>query len=175
MCSTSRDPRRDEYTICTAVAPDAVFTVRTYGETGPLYGPSLVHNSGDRNKKTRRSTNRPIDQGQSVAQVRSGQVRAMQVAVRLHDVPYASFSLGQQRDRQQAAEMVDVLKTADALDRYRLPKLKWWLDPSLLRLRPPANLARFSFDLVCESESRYLASGGGAGSVLSVLAEWGAA
>jgi hypothetical protein len=30
MCSMSRDPRRDEYTICTAVAPEAVFTVRTY-------------------------------------------------------------------------------------------------------------------------------------------------
>jgi hypothetical protein len=31
-------PRCEECTICTAVAPDAVFTVRTYG-TGPLYGP----------------------------------------------------------------------------------------------------------------------------------------
>jgi hypothetical protein len=41
MCSMSRDPRREECTICTAVAPDAVFTVRTYG-TGPLYGPGLV-------------------------------------------------------------------------------------------------------------------------------------
>jgi hypothetical protein len=29
-CSISREPRRDEYTICTAVAPDAVRTVRTY-------------------------------------------------------------------------------------------------------------------------------------------------
>jgi hypothetical protein len=28
-----RGPRRDEYTICTAVAPDAVFTVRTYATT----------------------------------------------------------------------------------------------------------------------------------------------
>jgi hypothetical protein len=30
MCSMSREPRREEYTICTAVAPEAVFTVRTY-------------------------------------------------------------------------------------------------------------------------------------------------
>jgi hypothetical protein len=30
--------------MCTAVASDAVFTVRTYG-TGPLYGPGLVHKS----------------------------------------------------------------------------------------------------------------------------------
>jgi hypothetical protein len=31
MCSTSRDPRWEEHTICTAVAPDAVLTVRRYG------------------------------------------------------------------------------------------------------------------------------------------------
>jgi hypothetical protein len=29
----SLDPRRDEYTICTAVAPEAVLTVRTYATT----------------------------------------------------------------------------------------------------------------------------------------------
>ena len=29
MCSISGEPRREEYTICTAVAADAVFTVRT--------------------------------------------------------------------------------------------------------------------------------------------------
>jgi hypothetical protein len=39
MCSISRDPRRDEYTICTATAPDLVFTVRTYGDTTTPYGP----------------------------------------------------------------------------------------------------------------------------------------
>jgi hypothetical protein len=32
------DPRRAEYTTCTTVAPDAVFTFRTHG-TRPLYGP----------------------------------------------------------------------------------------------------------------------------------------
>ena len=41
MCSMSREPRRLEYTICTAVAPDAVFTVRTYGDTRPPYGPHI--------------------------------------------------------------------------------------------------------------------------------------
>lgn len=30
MCSISREPRRVECTICTAVAPDAGFTVRKY-------------------------------------------------------------------------------------------------------------------------------------------------
>ena len=40
MCSISREPRRKEYTICTAVAPEAVFTVRAYG-TAPLYSPGF--------------------------------------------------------------------------------------------------------------------------------------
>ena len=30
MCSIFRDPRRNDHTIWTAVAPDEVFTVRTY-------------------------------------------------------------------------------------------------------------------------------------------------
>ena len=30
-----RDPRRDDHTICTAVAPDFVFAVRTYGTRPP--------------------------------------------------------------------------------------------------------------------------------------------
>ena len=41
MCSISRDPRREEYTTCTAVAPDPVFTVRTYGDTTTPYGPRI--------------------------------------------------------------------------------------------------------------------------------------
>jgi hypothetical protein len=43
----SREPRCEEYTICTAVAPDAVFTVRTYG-TRQLYGPGLVRKNAHR-------------------------------------------------------------------------------------------------------------------------------
>jgi len=39
MCSIERDPRRDDHTICTAVAPELVFTVRTYATTAP-YGPT---------------------------------------------------------------------------------------------------------------------------------------
>ena len=38
-CSMSREPRRKECTICTAVAPDAVFTVRRYGDTPLNHNP----------------------------------------------------------------------------------------------------------------------------------------
>src|SRR5215207_8995970 len=41
MCSMSRDPRREECTICTARAPEAVFAVRTYADTDPLYEASV--------------------------------------------------------------------------------------------------------------------------------------
>jgi len=44
MCSMSRDPRYDEYRICTGIAPEVVFTVRTCGDTRPPYGPALVRN-----------------------------------------------------------------------------------------------------------------------------------
>jgi hypothetical protein len=52
-CSISRDPRRDDHTTCTAVAPDFVFTVRTYG-TSPLYGPPLVRRFSSGEQKTSR-------------------------------------------------------------------------------------------------------------------------
>ena len=59
MCSICRDPRREEYTICTARAPDAVFTVRTYA-TDPPYDPDLVPNRPT--DETRRSEpRRPPD------------------------------------------------------------------------------------------------------------------
>lgn len=36
MCSMSRAPRREECTICTALAPNAVLTVRTYATADSL-------------------------------------------------------------------------------------------------------------------------------------------
>ena len=54
-CSISRDPCREEYTICTAIAPDAAFTFRTYGDTASLYGPGLMRNLADREQRTSRS------------------------------------------------------------------------------------------------------------------------
>ncbi len=48
MCSMSRDPVWEDSTICTAVAPDAVSTVRTYVHTGLLYGPGFSQDAQDR-------------------------------------------------------------------------------------------------------------------------------
>jgi hypothetical protein len=43
MCSIERDPRRDAYTICTAVAPELVFTVHTYATTAPYAPSAQIH------------------------------------------------------------------------------------------------------------------------------------
>jgi hypothetical protein len=53
-CSIERDPRRDDHTICTAVAPELVFTVRTYATSAP-YGSRLVHKSAPTARRPRRS------------------------------------------------------------------------------------------------------------------------
>jgi hypothetical protein len=62
-------PAGVEYTICTAVAPDAVFTVRTYG-TGPRYSPRLVRKSGQPTARTCRSENHPSLGPPNLSQVR---------------------------------------------------------------------------------------------------------
>jgi hypothetical protein len=45
-CSISREPRLNEYTICTAVAPDDVFTVSTYGDIRGAAGGGVETSGG---------------------------------------------------------------------------------------------------------------------------------
>ena len=75
MCSISRDPRCEEYTICTAVAPDAVFTVRTYG-TRQLYDSALVRKFGSREPRTRRSQRRVSPEPTIMSQLRTARTAA---------------------------------------------------------------------------------------------------
>jgi hypothetical protein len=57
------------YTTWTAVAPDLVFTVVTYGPS-PLYGPSLVHIFSSPGQQTSRSPRRVIGYARILSQVR---------------------------------------------------------------------------------------------------------
>ena len=50
----------------------------------------------------------------------------------------------------------DLLRTADALDRYRLPRRSWWMDESRLRMKPTEDLKTFAYDLVVASERYFL-------------------
>lgn len=69
-CSISRDPSREDHTICTSVAPDVAFTVRMYGMR-PLYSPRLVRKSSFNELETRRLAICDTGHSQKVAQLRS--------------------------------------------------------------------------------------------------------
>ena len=102
-CLISRDLRREEYTICTAVAPDDVFTVRTYGDTRQLYGHRLVRTSSHHNPQKPRSAARKITQAEIVSQVgtcwRRRKPCTVWAAVSHHVHPWLAFELGSVSDR----------------------------------------------------------------------------
>lgn len=67
--------------------------------------------------------------------------------------------------------IVDILKIADALDRYRLPKLKWWINDEKIPFSPPVSAKHFAFELVVKSELNYLRGLGNYTGVLEALKE----
>lgn len=78
-------------------------------------------------------------------------------AIRLHEIAQEDFS-GEDRDVYGVYRRdVDTLKLADALDRYRLPKAKWWIDDRKTPTAAPITLKRFAFQLMLRSERTYLA------------------
>ncbi|MFC4035866.1 hypothetical protein ACFO3J_31005 [Streptomyces polygonati] len=79
------------------------------------------------------------------------------IAVRLHDVPYADFGPDDRTDHARAEKLCDLLKAADALDRYRLPNLSWWPDGTRIRAAAFDRLRAIAFDLVVASETARLA------------------
>ncbi len=54
---------------------------------------------------------------------------------------------------------VDVLKTADALDRYRFPKADWWISEKFIVLLPHDKEMAFAFDLAYQSEYSFVGTG----------------
>ena len=59
LAAADREPPPRTYTTWTAVTPDSVFTVLTYGPS-PLYGPPLVRNLSSPGQQTSRSPRRTI-------------------------------------------------------------------------------------------------------------------
>ncbi|MFF2787501.1 hypothetical protein ACFVT6_12140 [Streptomyces sp. NPDC058049] len=94
-------------------------------------------------------------------------------AVRLHDVPYDAFTADDWHDHSKAESLADILKAADALDRYRLPKATWW--PDARHVREPAfdQHRGLAFDLVLTSEKAHLAGASSPEAVRFALAQAG--
>lgn len=92
-------------------------------------------------------------------------------AMELHDVDYPTFTDWQRERYEIAPTVCDIVKTADALDRYRLPKIKWWPNPDFLRLIPPPWLHRYAFDLMLATERHRLEGTSSERAVMAVLAK----
>lgn len=92
-------------------------------------------------------------------------------AIRLHERPYTAFTAADHADYARAERLTDLLKAADALDRYRLPKRKWWPNTSHTRSAALEQLRATAFDLVVHSEATYLAGVESTDAVLRTLAE----
>lgn len=76
-----------------------------------------------------------------------------------------------ERPSSPKSELLSILKTADALDRYVQPKKKWWIDEEYLELKPSMELKAFAFDLVVKSEEKYLRGVDSKDSIISSLIE----
>ncbi len=70
---------------------------------------------------------------------------------------------------KDASPLSKYLRAADALDRFRLPKVKWWIDDSYLEIKPEAKMKQFSFNLVVTSEQLRLSGTGDIESIFSCL------
>ncbi|MFE9597100.1 hypothetical protein [Streptomyces hokutonensis] len=90
-------------------------------------------------------------------------------SVRLHDVPYSDFTTDDEAHYSIAQKISDLVKAADALDRYRLPKLSWWPDPQHVRVEAFDQLRAAAFDLVLWSEAGHLAGLDSADAVFEAL------
>ncbi|MFJ7235935.1 hypothetical protein ACIQWB_02155 [Streptomyces olivaceus] len=89
-------------------------------------------------------------------EVPAATLRRAAQAIAVHDVPYDHFTTRQKRAYRQAPHLVDVLKAADCLDRYRLPLTQWWPDLTRLRITVPDWLPPAAFALVVRSEQAAL-------------------
>lgn len=104
-------------------------------------------------------------------QFEADDVEAMAVAIELHEAPYSELTAEQKARYRKHERIVDALKTADALDRYRMPKLKWWINDDHLRLIPPDWLKQVAFNLVLSSERNFLKDHDSRRGVLAALNE----
>jgi len=77
-------------------------------------------------------------------------------ALQLHATDHERFTIAERRAYQRTALWADLLKTADALDRFRLPLARWWPDLTRLRIAPATWMAPLAHQLVIRSERALL-------------------
>jgi hypothetical protein len=93
------------------------------------------------------------------------QLSSIEAAIQLHEIPYDNMNHMQIDKYLSHKSLTDLLKTSDALDRFRLPKLKWWIDDKYLKVKPPPWLKQIAFNCVLTSEKYFLDNNNNWGSI----------
>lgn len=91
-------------------------------------------------------------------------IDAISAAISFHEQKYEQII--DNPDYKKNKIVVDLLKSGDALDRYRLPKLKWWINDAYLSMVPSEEVKLFAYTLVLESERIFLGEGNSIPAVL---------
>jgi len=95
----------------------------------------------------------------------------IQKCVLFHEIPYGELERNNSyiAANDSCKMMVDLLKTADALDRYRLPKIKWWINEKYLRHLPSETAKILAYEMVLISERLFLERKNSVDSVLQAI------
>lgn len=94
------------------------------------------------------------------------EVKAVFYSILFHELPQDKIDIEIYR---QYKFYIDLLKTADALDRYIQPKKKWWINEEFLTLKPTAKLKSFAVQLVLKSEKLFLKGENSVNSIINSL------
>lgn len=78
---------------------------------------------------------------------------AIQFSISVHNDPYEQIVTHPAYKKFKF--FVDILKTADALDRYRFPRSDWWISSEFISLQPSIQDMSFAFDLALKSEELF--------------------
>jgi HD superfamily phosphodiesterase len=81
------------------------------------------------------------------------EIELIDAAIRFHETDQHTVEANVNPEYWQ---IINIIKTADALDRYRQPKEKWWIDEDYLRIKPSKALKEVAFNLMFKLEDYHL-------------------
>ena len=97
-------------------------------------------------------------------------IKAIYYSMSFHDLPYENIVKHKKYEKYK--DLTDILKTADALDRYRLPSVRLWFKDKYVYVIPSDYLKCMAFQLVITSETKFLNGVTNVNSVLSAIEEF---
>jgi hypothetical protein len=97
-------------------------------------------------------------------------IKAIYYSMSFHDLPYENIV--KNIKYEQYKDLTDILKTADALDRYRLPSVRLWFKDRYVSFIPSDYLKYMAYQLVISSETKFLNGFTNLNSVLNAIEEF---